>query len=130
MKLFGRLSYEKIQRYNNSPPYVTARWPLQQIPPFNFLAITLLFSYWYEIFNLGLNYAGIYRLAGVKSKVEHLKSQYNSNKDVNLKDYDPTIVTSLFKLYLRELPESVLTTALLPQFEEASSKWQWGGLSP
>ncbi|XP_072020252.1 LOW QUALITY PROTEIN: uncharacterized protein [Amphiura filiformis] len=68
----------------------------------------------------GLNYAGIYRLAGVKSKVEHLKAEYNSNKDVNLKDYDPTIVTSLLKLYLRELPESVLTTALLPQFEEAS----------
>ena len=25
--LFGGLSYEKIRRYNNSPPYVTARWP-------------------------------------------------------------------------------------------------------
>ena len=30
-------SYEKIWRYNNSPPYVTVRWPLQQIPPLNFL---------------------------------------------------------------------------------------------
>ena len=37
MKLLGGLSYEKIRRYNNSPPYVTARWPPQQIPPFNFL---------------------------------------------------------------------------------------------
>ena len=35
--LFGGLSYKKIRRYNNSPPYVTARWPPQQIPPKNFL---------------------------------------------------------------------------------------------
>ena len=38
-KLLGGLSYEKIRRYNNSPPYVTARWPPQQIPPLNFLAM-------------------------------------------------------------------------------------------
>ena len=25
-KLLGRLNYENIRRYNNSPPYVTARW--------------------------------------------------------------------------------------------------------
>ena len=37
--LFGGLSYEKIWRYNNSPPYVTARWPPQQIPPLNFLGL-------------------------------------------------------------------------------------------
>ena len=37
MKLFGWLSYQKIRRYNNSPPYVTARWPPQQIPPLDFL---------------------------------------------------------------------------------------------
>ena len=36
----SRLSYEKIRRYNNSPPYVTARWPSQQIPPLNFLGFT------------------------------------------------------------------------------------------
>ena len=37
MKLLGELSYEKIRRYNNSPPYVTARWPPQRISPLNFL---------------------------------------------------------------------------------------------
>ena len=40
-KLFCRLSCEKIRRYNNSPPYVTARWPPQQIPPLNFLGGTV-----------------------------------------------------------------------------------------
>ena len=36
-KLFGGLSYEKILRYNNSPPYMMARWLPQKIPPLNFL---------------------------------------------------------------------------------------------
>ena len=40
MKLFGGLSYEKISRYNNSPPYVMARWSPQQIPTLNFLEQT------------------------------------------------------------------------------------------
>ena len=31
-KLLGRISYKKIQRYNNAPPYVMARWLLRQIP--------------------------------------------------------------------------------------------------
>ena len=33
MKLLGGLPTKKIWRYNNSPPYVVARWPPQQIPP-------------------------------------------------------------------------------------------------
>ena len=36
--LLGGLNSEKIGRYNNSAPYVTPRWPLQGIPPLNFLA--------------------------------------------------------------------------------------------
>ena len=36
---FGGLNYKKIRRYNNSPPYVTAKWWPQQIPPFNFLEL-------------------------------------------------------------------------------------------
>ena len=37
MKLLGGLSYKRFRRYNNSPPYVTARWLPQLIPPLNFL---------------------------------------------------------------------------------------------
>ena len=36
-KLLGWMSSKKIWRNNNSPPYVTARCPPQQIPPLNFL---------------------------------------------------------------------------------------------
>ena len=33
--LLGALSWEQILRYNNSPPYVAARWLPQQIPSLN-----------------------------------------------------------------------------------------------
>ena len=36
-KLLGELNHKKIRRYNNSPPYVMARWLPQQIP-LNFLS--------------------------------------------------------------------------------------------
>ena len=35
--LADKVSYEKIMRYNKSPPYMTARWPPQQILPLNCL---------------------------------------------------------------------------------------------
>ena len=42
-KFLGRLNYEKIWRYNNSPPHLTARWPLQQIPfRFPWLILTVM----------------------------------------------------------------------------------------
>ena len=36
-----RAELQKIRRYNNSPPYPTARWSPQQIPPLNFLVSNL-----------------------------------------------------------------------------------------
>ncbi|GFS18546.1 RalA-binding protein 1 [Elysia marginata] len=69
----------------------------------------------------GLACEGIYRLSGVKSKVQHLKDCYNCQEPVHLLEHEPNVVASLLKLFLRELPEPVLTTALMPKFEEAST---------
>ena len=49
-KLFGGLSYEKIQRFNNLPPYVTARWSPQQIPPLKFPWQSQIFFFIYKLF--------------------------------------------------------------------------------
>ncbi|XP_072173548.1 ralA-binding protein 1-like [Diadema setosum] len=68
----------------------------------------------------GMSTAGIYRLSGVKSKVEALKVLYDTDEKVNLQEVDPTTITSLLKLYLRELPETVLTNRLTPAFEHVS----------
>ena len=48
-KLLGGFRYEKIWRYNNSPPCVAARWLPQQIPPLNFLGFVSESSMWYWI---------------------------------------------------------------------------------
>lgn len=68
---------------------------------------------------IGLTFEGIYRISGVKSKVQALRDMYNRGEVVCLKEYDPHTVASLFKLFLRELPEPLLTKHLNPQFEEA-----------
>ncbi|KAK3578376.1 hypothetical protein CHS0354_025470 [Potamilus streckersoni] len=69
----------------------------------------------------GLLCEGIYRISGVKSKVQHLKECYNRGEPVYLEEHEPNIVASLLKLFLRDLPEPVLTNALMPKFEEAST---------
>ncbi|XP_055882821.1 ralA-binding protein 1-like [Biomphalaria glabrata] len=69
----------------------------------------------------GLACEGIYRISGVKSKVQHLKDCYNRHQPVHLFEHEPNIVASLLKQFLRDLPEPVLTTALMPKFEEAST---------
>lgn len=68
----------------------------------------------------GLHCEGIYRLSGVKSKVQHLRRQYNSGDPVRLTDQEPHVVASLLKQYLRELPEPVLTVDMMPHFEDVA----------
>ena len=58
----------------------------------------------------------------MKSKVQALKEAYNKGMSPFLHEVEPSIVASLLKLYLRELPEPVLTAELMPRFEQASSK--------
>nr|CAD7569079.1 unnamed protein product [Timema californicum] len=61
------------------------------------------------------------RLSGIKSKVQLLRRLYNQRENVKLADYEPPVVTSLFKQFLRELPEPMLTSELGPRFEEAAA---------
>lgn len=68
-----------------------------------------------------LEVEGIYRVSGTKSKVDILKESYDQGKTVDLHEYEAEAVASLVKLYLRELPENILTAALLPKFNELSS---------
>ncbi|XP_040578685.2 LOW QUALITY PROTEIN: uncharacterized protein [Lepeophtheirus salmonis] len=74
----------------------------------------------------GIESEGIYRSSGVKSKVNKLKAIYDSPSKRNfslslLHSYDFTVVASVLKLFLRELPEPVLTKSLTPRFEVVSS---------
>ncbi|XP_050433697.1 ralA-binding protein 1 [Adelges cooleyi] len=68
----------------------------------------------------GLCTDGVYKVPGVKSKVQNLKVQYNKRQPVNLSEYDLAVVTSLLKQYLRELPDPILTSSLLSKFEDSA----------
>jgi len=68
----------------------------------------------------GLAVEGIYRSSGVKSKVTKLRTAYNSRQTVNLAGSEPSVVASLLKLFLRELPDPVLTHRLAGKAEEVA----------
>ncbi|XP_011860711.1 PREDICTED: ralA-binding protein 1 [Vollenhovia emeryi] len=70
----------------------------------------------------GMNVEGLYKVPGVKSKVQHLKKLYNNREPVNISEFEPTVATSLLILFLRELPESVLENSeTISRFEQAAS---------
>lgn len=49
----------------------------------------------------GMNVEGLYKVPGVKSKVQYLKKLYNHREPVNLSEFEPTVATSLVILFLR-----------------------------
>lgn len=49
----------------------------------------------------GMNVDGLYKVPGVKSKVQHLKKLYNQREPVNISEFEPTVATSLLILFLR-----------------------------
>lgn len=73
-----------------------------------------------------LSEEGIFRLSGSNTVIKGLKDRFNTEGDVNLiadgKYYDIHAVASLLKLYLRELPSSILTRELHLEFLQCSEK--------
>jgi RalA-binding protein 1 len=63
---------------------------------------------------------GIFRLSGSNTVIKALRDRFNTEGDVDLvedqKNYDIHAVASLLKLYLRELPASILTRELHLEF--------------
>lgn len=75
----------------------------------------------------GLTSVGLYRLSGTTSKVQKLKMVLD--RDLEAVDLmsdewrmDVNNVTSVLKLWLRELPEPLLTFALYHGYVEAASE--------
>ncbi|OZJ01602.1 hypothetical protein BZG36_05278 [Bifiguratus adelaidae] len=63
---------------------------------------------------------GIYRLSGSSAVIRKLRDRFNQEGDFNIlasgEYYDVHAVAGLLKMWLRELPTSVLTRSLLPEF--------------
>ncbi|XP_014353913.2 breakpoint cluster region protein-like [Latimeria chalumnae] len=72
-----------------------------------------------EVDRRGLEEEGIYRVSGIATRVQDLKAAFNTNaKDVSsrVREADVHVVAGTLKLYLRELPEALLTDELFPEF--------------
>ncbi|KAF9071663.1 hypothetical protein BDP27DRAFT_1321691 [Rhodocollybia butyracea] len=72
----------------------------------------------------GVEEEGLFRLSGRPSHVAKLRNEFDTGADFNLQEcspgeLDPHAVASVFKAFLRELPEPILTHSLLPYFEAA-----------
>lgn len=67
------------------------------------------------------NEEGLFRLSGSNIVIRELKDRFNVEGDLDLlaedeQDYDVHAVASLFKMYLRELPSTILTRELHLEF--------------
>lgn len=77
-----------------------------------------------EIEKKALQIKGIYRVAGLKVKVEKLCQTFENGADlVDLSESPPHLITSTLKLYLRQLPEPLLTFNLYPDFIAAAKEF-------
>ena len=82
-----------------------------------------------KLYNLlaGLHEVGIFRLPGQASRIQALKELYDSGSQEDFSaTEDVHTVASLFKLYLRELPEPVVPFVFYESFRE-SLKGIFGG---
>ncbi|NWH85605.1 FA13A protein, partial [Aegithalos caudatus] len=65
----------------------------------------------------GMSQEGLFRVNGSMKMVEQLRLQYERGEKVELvKDGDVYSAASLLKLFLRELPDGIITSALHPRF--------------
>ncbi|XP_064004655.1 protein FAM13A isoform X5 [Pogoniulus pusillus] len=65
----------------------------------------------------GMTQEGLFRVNGSTKMVEQLRLQYERGEEVELgKDGDVYSAASLLKLFLRELPDGIITSALHPRF--------------
>ncbi|KAL4248462.1 hypothetical protein ABKN59_007867 [Abortiporus biennis] len=70
----------------------------------------------------GIQEEGLFRVNGRPSHVAKLRSEFDTGADYNLieadpSELDPHSVASIFKAYLRELPQPLLTASLSSHFE-------------
>jgi RalA-binding protein 1 len=74
----------------------------------------------YLTFKDAISEEGIFRLSGSNTVIKALRDRFNTEGDVDLvedqRNYDIHAVASLLKLYLRELPASILTRELHLEF--------------
>ena len=75
-----------------------------------------LFRVWFSL-SAALDVQGLYRLSGAKNRMERICQLFEAVADrVDLSEQNPHLVASVLKLYLRKLPEPLMTFGLYSEF--------------
>jgi len=64
----------------------------------------------------GLRTKGLYRVSGVKSRVEYICGEFENERVPDLADESTTNIASVLKLYIRQLPTPLLVTSLYADY--------------
>ncbi|KAK7045556.1 hypothetical protein VNI00_007388 [Paramarasmius palmivorus] len=80
-----------------------------------------------HLLSWGVHEEGLFRVNGRPSHVSKIRHEFDTGADYDMRDcspgeLDPHAVASIFKAFLRELPEPILTHSLIPYFEAALSQ--------
>src|SRR5690606_36324577 len=68
-----------------------------------------------------LDHEGIFRLSGSAIEIQNIKDLLDRGKFVDISEKDPNAVAGLLKLWLRELPDGLLSTELYDDWLEVGS---------
>ncbi|XP_075218536.1 rho GTPase-activating protein 29-like isoform X3 [Lycorma delicatula] len=80
-----------------------------------------------EVTSSSTSVDGIYRVSGVKSKVEKLCQEFETDgENVELSCVHPNVIANVLKLYLRQLPQPLFTFNLYPEFVRFAKHWPCG----
>eukprot|EP01103_Thecamoeba_quadrilineata_P014618 TRINITY_DN4399_c0_g9_i1.p1 TRINITY_DN4399_c0_g9~~TRINITY_DN4399_c0_g9_i1.p1 ORF type:complete len:548 (-),score=141.11 TRINITY_DN4399_c0_g9_i1:179-1822(-) len=69
----------------------------------------------------GLDVPGIFRISGIATQIQAIKKMYDAGKLPDLSKYDINDVAGALKLWLRQLPQPLLTFSLYEAFMAATS---------
>nr|CAD7405418.1 unnamed protein product [Timema cristinae] len=77
-----------------------------------------------EIDERGILHKGIYRISGAKGKIEKLCQAFENGADlVDLGDSQINVIATVLKLYLRQLPEPLLTFKCYSDMMRIAKEW-------
>ncbi|KAI6659998.1 RalA-binding protein 1-like [Oopsacas minuta] len=69
----------------------------------------------------GLETEGLYRVGGPVKSIEAVKQQYDRGEYIDFSNVIPETISSLLKLYIRELPHCLIPQSVMYKLEEALS---------
>ncbi|CAF1117700.1 unnamed protein product [Adineta steineri] len=74
----------------------------------------------------GSTFVGLFRVPGKQSAIKELRDMYDRGLSIELKQcYSPATISSLLKIYLQSLPESIIPTKCFDDFLEIGSRFKY-----